>query len=398
VLFGPHGIPLEVQIRTEEMDQVAESGIAAHWLYKVCDDETMTPQSRANQWLKSVLEIQKNAGNSIEFLESVKVDLFPDEVYVFTPAGEIMELPRGSTPVDFAYAVHSDVGNSCIAAKIDRRLAPLSTALQSGQSVEIITAPGARPNPAWLSFVVTGKARSGIRHYLKQLKQSEAAGLGRRLLDKALAVHGARIDEIPTQRAEQLVEELGLDGFETLLADIGLGSRMAVLVARRLIEGEEPARESEQGTEDHNPLAIKGTEGVVVSFARCCNPIPGDPIVGVMSAGRGMVIHREGCRNVAEYRDKPDKWIPVQWSNDLEGEFPATIRAYTINQRGVLATLASKIADMGSNIENVSFDERDGTSITLTFALTVKNRVHLARIMRRIRAVPEVMKVMRARG
>ncbi|MCG5534788.1 bifunctional GTP diphosphokinase/guanosine-3',5'-bis pyrophosphate 3'-pyrophosphohydrolase [Ectothiorhodospira mobilis] len=401
VLFGPHGIPIEVQIRTQEMDRVAESGIAAHWLYKAGDRHSATAQARAREWLKGVLEIQQAAGNSMEFLENVKVDLFPEEVYIFTPRGEIMELPRGATAVDFAYAVHSDVGNTCVAAKIDRRLAPLSTRLESGRTVEIVTAPGARPNPAWLDFVVTGKARTAIRHYLKNLQQNEAADLGRRLLDKTLfSAYGIRLEEVEEARMRALLAELQLPDQETLLGDVGLGNRMAALVARRLCrEDGDPAgseREIPPGRQER-PLAVKGTEGMVLSFAKCCHPIPGDPIVGVMSAGRGLVIHRDKCRNVAEYRDRPDKWVPVAWSDEVEQEYAAAIRVQTANKRGVLASLAAVIADMGSNIENVSFDERDGQVSTITFTLSVRDRKHLADMMRRLRRVPEVLRISRAR-
>jgi GTP diphosphokinase / guanosine-3',5'-bis(diphosphate) 3'-diphosphatase len=397
VLFGPHGIPIEIQIRTEEMDRVAESGIAAHWLYKAGDRHSATAQARAREWLKGVLEIQQSAGNSIEFLENVKVDLFPEEVYIFTPMGEIMELPKGSTAVDFAYAVHSDVGNTCVAVKIDRRLAPLSTHLFSGQTVEIITAPGARPNPAWLSFVVTGKARSSIRHYLKNLRDDEAVSLGRRLLDKALMAYGLSLEQVARERLDALAAELKLRSLDALLMDIGLGNRMAALVARRLASTEEEGGTAEQTVADR-PLAVKGTEGMVLSFARCCYPIPGDPIVGVMSTGRGLVIHRETCRNVAEFRDKPDKWISVEWSPEPGVEYAAAIRVQTANQRGVLASLATVIADMGSNIENVSFDERDGATTTITFTVSTQSRRHLANMMRRMRRLPEVMKIQRARG
>jgi GTP diphosphokinase / guanosine-3',5'-bis(diphosphate) 3'-diphosphatase len=397
VLFGPHGIPIEIQIRTEEMDRVAESGIAAHWLYKAGDRQSATAQARAREWLKGVLEIQQSAGNSIEFLENVKVDLFPEEVYIFTPRGEIMELPKGSTAVDFAYAVHSDVGNTCVAVKIDRRLAPLSTHLFSGQTVEIITAPGARPNPAWLSFVVTGKARSSIRHYLKNLRDDEAVSLGRRLLDKALMAYGLSLEQVNRERLDALTAELKLRSLDALLMDIGLGNRMAALVARRLVSTEEEGGAAEQTVADR-PLAVKGTEGMVLSFARCCYPIPGDPIVGVMSTGRGLVVHRETCRNVAEFRDKPDKWISVEWSPEPGVEYAAAIRVQTANQRGVLASLATVIADMGSNIENVSFDERDGATTTITFTVSTQSRRHLANMMRRMRRLPEVMKIQRARG
>ncbi|MEJ2593409.1 MAG: bifunctional GTP diphosphokinase/guanosine-3',5'-bis pyrophosphate 3'-pyrophosphohydrolase [Candidatus Thiodiazotropha sp.] len=386
VLFGPHGIAIEMQIRTKEMDRVAESGIAAHWLYKSGDKYSARAQARAREWLKQVLELQQSTGNSIEFLENIKVDLFPDEVYVFTPQGEIMELPRGATAVDFAYAVHTDVGNTCVAAKIVRRLAPLSSVLESGQTDEIITAPGARPNPAWLSYVVTARARSSIRHFLKNLREDEANTLGRRLLDKALSGFGLTLEQVPQDRIDAQLAELKLDSLDQLLRDIGLGNRMAQIVARRFAD-QEPQPE---GTtpEVHKPLAVQGTEGMVVSFARCCHPIPGDPIVGIMSAGRGLVIHRENCRNVADFRDQPDRWISMQWQSDGAQEFTVSIRVVTVNQRGVLAALATRIAALESNIENVSFEERDSASTTITFTLAVRDRNHLADIMRHLRAVP----------
>jgi GTP pyrophosphokinase len=295
--------------------------------------------------------------------------------------------------VDFAYAVHSDVGNSCVAAKIDRQLAPLSTQLESGQAVEVITAPNARPNPAWLGFVVTGKARANIRHHLKNLKEDEAVALGRRLLEKALTSIGRSLDGVDETRMHALLVEFGIPDVERLYEDIGLGTRMAPLVARRLVGDEEVPADGKRA-----PLAIRGTEGMVVSFAKCCYPIPGDPIVGVMSTGRGMVIHREGCRNVAEFRGQPDKWVPLEWSAEVDREFPASVRVQSENQRGVLATLASKIASMDANIENVAFEERDATITTITFLLSVRDRRHLARIIRSIRNTPAVMKIWRMRG
>ncbi|SEQ01713.1 GTP pyrophosphokinase [Ectothiorhodospira magna] len=398
VLFGPHGIPIEVQIRTEEMDRVAETGIAAHWLYKAGDRHSATAQDRAREWLKGVLEIQQAAGNSMEFLENVKVDLFPEEVYIFTPQGDIMELPKGATVVDFAYAVHSDVGNTCVAAKIDRRLAPLSTPLESGRTVQIITAPGARPNPAWMNFVATGKARTAIRHYLKNLQQDEAVSLGRRLLEKALSIYELSLEQVPEERLRDLLEESRLTDINALLADVGLGNRMAALVARRLAVAEDSEATESLAASLCRPLAVKGTEGMVLSFAKCCNPIPGDPIVGVMSTGRGLVVHREYCRNVVDYRAKPDKWITVEWAQDSTQEYAANVRIQTANKRGVLASLATNIADMGSNIENVSFDERDGHATAITFTLSVRNRKHLADIMRRLRRIPEVLRITRAKN
>jgi GTP pyrophosphokinase len=395
VLFGPHGSPIEVQIRSTEMDRVAESGIAAHWQYKSGGDSAMSAQSRAREWLKDVLEIQNSVGSSIEFLENVKVDLFPDEVYTFTPMGEILVLPRGSTPVDFAYAVHSDVGNRCVAAKIDRSLAPLSARLQSGQTVEIVTAPNARPNPAWLSFVVTGKARSGIRHCLKTLQSGEAQVLGRRLMEKSLSSLGQSLGQVSPARLNEVLDAMQLPDIDSLLVEIGLGNRMAALVARQLV-GQEPA---DDGACDNtvSPLGVKGTEGLVVNYGRCCFPIPGDPVIGVLSAGRGLVVHRESCRNVVEQRTR-GATIALEWSHEDDAEFAVSVRAETANRRGALAEMASVIADHGSNIEHITFNERDGHSTAITFTLTVRDRRHLAQIIRSLRRLNDVLRVQRSKG
>jgi guanosine-3',5'-bis(diphosphate) 3'-pyrophosphohydrolase len=419
VLFGPYGVPIEVQIRSEDMDKVAEAGIAAHWLYKSGDSSGASAQARAREWLRGLLEMQKNAGNSMEFLENVKIDLFPDEVYVFTPKGEIMKLPRGATAVDFAYTVHTDVGNTCVAAKIDRRLAPLRSPLSNGQTVEIITAPGARPNPAWLSFVVTGKARANIRHYLKNLKREEAIQLGRRLLEKALVGSPLSFEQLPTARWEAAVKELKFANLDDLLESIGLGNRMASLVARYLVtetdvqdkaSGKRSAALKKVftryvpawlrgGDRNHSrPLAIKGTEGMVVTYAKCCRPIPGDPIVGFVTAGRGIVIHVENCKNLTEYRNLPEKWLDVAWESEVQGEFPVEIRMEVANQRGALATVAAAVAEMDANIDNVTMEEKDGRYSTLTLLIEVHDRRHLARVMRRVRSIDMVAKITRTRG
>lgn len=397
VLFGPYGVPIEVQIRTEAMDHVAEAGIAAHWKYKTGDSGGST-QERAREWLRELLEMQKSAGNSLEFLESVKIDLFPDEVYVFTPNGEILELPRGATAVDFAYSVHTGVGNTCVAAKINRRLMPLRTPLMNGQTVEIITAQGARPNPAWLNFVVTAKARTNIRHYLKNLQRAEAVALGRRMLEKELSSHNQTIESLAPGLLATLLEETGLENLDDLLADIGLANRMAPLVAGRLL----PQREERPNSfveEGHlRPLAIKGTEGMVVNYAKCCHPIPGDPVVGFITSGRGIVIHNESCRNIAEHRGRAERWLEVQWEPEVEGEFPVEIRVEVANRRGVLATLAATISDTESNIENVTMEERDGLTTTLNFVITVRNRDHLAAIIRKLRGHRSVLRIFRSKG
>lgn len=398
VLFGPYGAPIEVQIRTDDMHAVAESGIAAHWLYKTGGSATNTAQKRARQWVKELLDMQKHSGDSIEFLENVKVDLFPKEVYVFTPAGDIMALPRGASPVDLAYAVHTDVGNTCIAAKIDGRYAPLSTTLETGQNVEIVTAPWGRPNANWLNFVVTGKARSNIRNYLKNLRSGEAIELGRRLLVQALASESFALDDIPEARVASLLEEFSLDTLDDLLEDIGLGKRIAPLVALRLLPEPKHRKGKKALKTAKQPLFIRGSEGMVVNFGKCCHPIPGDPVVGFVSAGRGIVIHTANCKNLADFSDKPEKWIEVAWEPGLDGEFPVEIRVEVKDQKGVLATVAAAIADVGANIENVSLENRDGTTSALTFVVAVTGRAQLAQIIRRVRGIPQVSRIGRARG
>ncbi|MFC1684791.1 bifunctional GTP diphosphokinase/guanosine-3',5'-bis pyrophosphate 3'-pyrophosphohydrolase [Pseudomonadota bacterium] len=398
VLFGPHGMPIEIQIRTEDMHHLAESGIAAHWMYK-SGESGGAAQDRASDWLKNLLEMQKGAGNSMEFLEHVKVDLFPDEVYVFTPRGEIMVLAKGSTVIDFAYAVHSDVGNHCVAARVDRRLAPLRSRLFNGQTVEVITAPGGAPNPAWLNFVVTAKARANIRGYLKNLQTQEAVSLGQRLLGKELETYGGNLEAVPEENMQQLLNEFKLNKLDDLLAEIGLGNRMAILVARRLSGTEmERAPDAPAGEAVGGPLVIKGTEGMVVKFAKCCRPIPGDAIVSVFSPGKGMVVHRNACPNLGDFRKSGDNWLDVRWEEKVDGEFSAEIWVEAGTQRGVLATVAATIAEMGSNIENVGIEERDGLSSTLKFVITVNGRKHLARIIRQVRSLPTVMRITRAQG
>ncbi|MFB3082676.1 MAG: bifunctional GTP diphosphokinase/guanosine-3',5'-bis pyrophosphate 3'-pyrophosphohydrolase [Gammaproteobacteria bacterium] len=398
VLFGPYGVSIEVQIRTKEMDDVGEAGIAAHWLYKSGEGEKTTAHKRAREWLRGILEIQQTAGNPEEFLEHVKVDLFPDEVYVFTPKGDIIELPRGATAVDLAYTIHTDVGNTCVGARIDRRLAPLSTPLSTGQSVEIITAPGAKPNPVWLQFVVTAKARLTIRHYLKNLKHDEAIALGKRMLNLELKNFSLSFDDISPRQLATTLKSFNLNDKNELLEDLGLGKRMAPLVARHLAPSpREPWKLPwKRGSESARPLFIKGTEGMVVSFPKCCYPIPGDPILGFASAGRGIVVHHQSCKNVAEYRKEPEKWVNVEWETQVDRDFPAAIRMNVTNQRGVLATVAAAIADEGANIENVEMQDRDDRYIRLSFVIAVRDRNHLARVMHKVRGVKHVSGINRA--
>ena len=391
-LFGPNGMPIEVQIRTLDMHRVAESGIAAHWQYKQGDEQGHSYRDRASEWLSQLVEMQ-HGGNSEEFMESVKLDLFPDKVYVFTPRGEIRRLPRNATAVDFAYSVHTDIGNHCVAAKIDRRLVPLRTPLRNGQTVEIITAKGATPNPAWVNFVVTAKARMAIRHYLKSLKHSEAVDLGKRLLNQALSDLSLALKKIPDERIQSAATEFGLKSPDELYERIGLGERLAPLVARRLLppDMEAPA----EPVSPSGPLAIAGTEGMVVSYARCCFPIPNDPIMAYLSSGRGVVIHREGCNNLRNYRKQPDKWLSVTWQSAVDRLFNVEIRIDVTNRMGVLAAIASNITTTETNIEHVAVDERDSDASTLVFDVQVRDRKHLANVIKNLRKMPEVLRVAR---
>lgn len=399
-LKGIGGVPIEIQIRTEAMESMANNGIAAHWLYKSDEEAASGAQTRAREWLKGLLEMQQTAGNSLEFIENVKIDLFPDEVYVFTPAGNILELPAGATAVDFAYAVHTDVGNQCVAARVDDRLAPLSAPLLSGQTLEIITAPGACPNPAWLSFVITGKARSNIRHFLKNQRRSESVELGRRLLEKALVAQNSSLENTSSNIINQVLEESDFSTLDDLLEDIGLGNRMAPLVARRLTPDEsEVLQEARKAWKQQKSLSLHGTEGIVINYAKCCHPIPGDQIVGHLSSGRGMVVHVHTCRNIAsELKNNPEKCLPVHWAEDIQGEFIPKLRIEMENKRGVLAALATIISDCDSNIESINMGEQDAKVSVVDFTLAVRDRVHLARILRKLRAYKAVIKITRLKG
>lgn len=395
VLVSPHRARVEVQIRTDEMDHVAESGIAAHWLYKTGGSSSGATHNRAREWLRDLLEVQGNTG-SADFLESVKVDLFPDEVYVFTPVGDIIKLPRGATVVDFAYAVHTDIGNNCVAAWVNHRAAPLSAELRNGDTVAIQSAKGHNPNPSWLNFVTTAKARGAIRHYLKQLKAGEAVNLGRRLLDIALSKYGIELSNLTDLRTAAALTQTPFSNLDELIADIGLGNRPSELVARRIAEASDADMESLKQTKEASahPLSIRGTEGLLVKFAGCCHPLPGDCVIGFMSAGRGLVIHRNDCRNARKSED-PDKWIDVEWAAQPEGEYQVAVRVDVANQRGALASIATAIAAADSNIENVQIGERDGQNSRLSFCITARDRDHLANIMRSVRRVRTVLRITR---
>ena len=389
-LFGPKGLPLEVQIRTRNMDRVAEAGVASHWQYKAEDRVDATPQRRAREWLSNLAELQET-GSSEEFLESVKVDLFPDKIYVFTPKGDIMPLPKGSTTVDFAYSVHTDIGNRTVAAKIDRKLVPLRTQLTNGQTVEIVKSRGAKPNPNWLTFVRTAKARTAIRHHMKNLRSTESVDLGKRLLDRSLKDLESSLRKVGKVRMNAALEELGLEGTSQLFEQLGLGERLAPLTARFLIgKGEEG-----ESLADNASLVIAGTEGMVVSYAKCCYPIPGDEVMGYLSSGRGVVIHRTSCGNLANFRKQPEKWISVSWEKDVAREFFSQIQIDTRNKPGVLAEVAATIADCSSNIEQVEVLGRHEDCSMLSFLLQVRDRIHLAHIMRSVHKMPNVVRVTR---
>jgi guanosine-3',5'-bis(diphosphate) 3'-pyrophosphohydrolase len=397
VLFGPNGTPIEVQIRTDDMDMLAERGVAAHWAYKTDAGPANAAESRARAWLSELLDAQREAGSSLEFVENVKVDLFPDEVYLFTPKGDILALPKNATALDFAYAVHTDVGDHAVAARVDKKLAPLRARLASGQSVEIITAPSATPSPQWLEWVVSSKARTAIRHFLKRLEHEDAVELGHRMLDRALDALDASLDTIPAEALDRYLADNRFRRLEELLADIALGNRMPQQVAEQLARGRlglalSGARRTGEA------ILITGAERGVLSFAACCRPIPGDQIMGFLSAGKGIVVHRLDCPNVPEFRKSPDRCVEIAWDRRVTGEYKVALKVVVDNKPGVLASVAAAIAESGSNIENVEYQERDLSAATLLFTLEVRDRTHLAQVMRRVRRAGVVHSVHRYDG
>ncbi|HSA71043.1 MAG TPA: bifunctional (p)ppGpp synthetase/guanosine-3',5'-bis(diphosphate) 3'-pyrophosphohydrolase [Burkholderiales bacterium] len=392
-LIGPYGVPVEVQIRTEQMHRLADSGVASHWMYKDDADKLSELQKQTHRWLQSLLEIQHQSGDPQEFIEHVKVDLFPDEVYVFTPKGKILSLPRGATAVDFAYAVHTDIGNRCVAAKVNGELVPLRTELRNGDRVEIITASHAKPSAGWLQYVRTGKARSNIRHFLKTMQYEESAGLGERLLDQALRGLKSSLAGVDEAAWERVVRDGGARSREELLADIGLGKRLPAVVARRLLKKSDLEEGKIAGS-----VTIRGTEGVAVQLATCCRPIPGDAIVGSIKKGQGLVVHASECNSIVRSRkNEPEQWIDVEWDPRTTRLFQAVINVTVENRRGVLAKVASEIAEAGSNIDSITMEEDRAVFTTMHFVLEVANRQHLARVMRALRRLPDVKKISRAR-
>ncbi len=396
-LVGPHGIPVEIQMRTREMDEMADNGIAAHWKYKKAGEQgDSAAQIRAKRWMQSLLEIQQSAGNTYEFVENVKTELYPDELYVFTPKGKIVELPIGATAVDFAYAVHTDIGNRCVGARVDRKPYPLSKPLETGQSVEIITSTGGKPNANWLNYVVTSRAIMGIRNFLKRQQQSEAVALGKRLLSSALGE--VKLESIAPERIEQVLKNGTQQTLEELYSDIGLGNQLPIAVARRLLgEFEETVTAPVLATElPSKPKAfIVGSEGMLTTFAKCCRPIPGDPIAASASPGKGLNVHRVECRNIRGWEKEPGKYFPVKWDKTGEKQFLVDIRVFIVNKQGMLAKLTTAIAAQDSNIQDLSTDDRDSGDYVIKITLSVRDRVHLANVMRKIRVTPDVIKVYR---
>jgi len=395
-LFGPFGSPVEIQIRTLEMHKLAEAGVAAHWLYKSTDASLNELQQKTHLWLQSLLEMQSESVDSVEFLEHVKVDLFPDETYVFTPKGKIMALPHGATCVDFAYAVHTDIGNRCVAAKLNHELVPLRTELKNGDRVEIITASHAKPNPSWLNFVVTAKARHHIRHFLKTMQYEESAQLGERLLSQALGALGGRLRGISEADWERLLKESGSKSRQEVLADIGLGRVLAIVIARKLLPS---ATGTNSAAASAGPIVIRGSEGMALQFAKCCHPIPGDPIIGFIKKGRGMIVHTHDCPVVGKMKREPEKWLDVEWAPETRKLFSVNIKLLASNQQGVLAKVAAEISNNDSNIENVSVEPVDSPAYSsIHFTLQVNNRLHLAQIMRGLRRLPDVIRINRLKG
>lgn len=394
VLKGMHGVPIEVQIRTHEMEEMANNGIAAHWLYKSDEHNATGSQTRAREWVAGLLDMQQRAGDSLEFIEAVKMDLFPDEIYVFTPKGKILVLPRRATAVDFAYAVHTDVGNSCVACRIDRRHAPLSEPLESGQTVEILVSAGARPNPAWLDYAVTAKARSNIHHYLKNQTREDSIALGLSLLEKSLAAYGSDLEQITEERLDDFLARQGYAEKNELLSDIARGNRLPTITAQQLLLESEPHDDNP----DVAPVAICGTEGFVVSYGRCCHPIPGDAIEGYLSSEKGIVVHRDQCKNLNDMRDHSERLVSLMWDEEVQGEYTVELRIEVENRRGMFAVIATRINSMGVNIERISSEDKDYQFTYVHLELTVQNRVHLARVLRRLRSINHVRKVVRVKN
>ena len=392
VLKGMHGVPIEIQIRTHEMEDMANNGIAAHWLYKSEETGANISHTRAREWVQGLLEMQQRAGDSLEFIENVKIDLFPDEVYVFTPRGDILELPKGSCAVDFAYAVHSDIGNQCVAARVSNQLVPLSEPLESGATVEIVTSPTGRPSPSWLNWVVTARARTHIRHFLKDQREEDSLALGRNLLDRALMAHDLRLSAIDENTMQAALKALGKNDVNSLLIDVALGNTLPHIAVAQLTQTSGESVVTGEGA----TLGIRGTEGMSVTYAKCCCPLPGDPIQGYLSQEKGLMVHRESCRNLVEHRDQPDRLISLHWDDVVERTYPVGLRVQVENRRGMIAVLATRLSAIGLNIERIATQNKDVEFTFVDLELQVTSRTHLAHAMKRLRSVDGVLKVVRA--
>lgn len=387
-LIGMNGVPIEIQIRTKEMDEMAAWGIASHSLYKQNDSEDPHPShARARRWVKGLLEIQERAGNPVEFIENVKIDLFPDEIYIFSPKGRIIELPKQACAIDFAYAIHTDVGNRCTGCLINRKVAPLTQPLKSGDTVRILTGNDARPNPAWLNHAITAKARASIRHHMKTLRETDSQSLGYRMLSSALQALGGNIQALPDEAFERLLDDTTGNSKAKVLEDIGLGNRLPYLVAHRLLNDDDDSLASE----GKKPMLLSGAEGVLVSYAKCCHPIPGDPIVGVISKGKGLMVHVESCKNINELRNDPNRCLPFAWDEKIDSEFVVDLRLEVQNERGALAKIAGTVAEAEANIESINMDERDAHTSIVRASISVYNRVHLAKVIRLLRLLDKVV-------
>ena len=392
VLKGMHGVPIEIQIRTHEMEDMANNGIAAHWLYKTEEAGVSISHTRAREWVQGLLEMQQRAGDSLEFIENVKIDLFPDEVYVFTPRGDILELPKGACAIDFAYAVHSDIGDRCVAARVSNQLVPLSEPLESGATVEIVTSPSGRPSPSWLNWVVTARARTHIRHFLKDQRREDSLALGRNLLDRALMAHDTRLSAIDQDMMSAALAALGKADIETLLVDVALGNTLPHIAIAHMISQQEGSILHGEGA----TLGIRGTEGVGVTYAKCCCPLPGDAIQGYLGQEKGLMVHRDNCRNLIELRDQPDRLISLHWDDAIDRTYPIGLRVQVENRRGMIAVLATRLSSMGLNIERIATQNKDVQVTFVDLELQVSSRTHLARVMKRLRTIEGVLKVFRS--
>ena len=385
------GLPVEIQIRTHDMDELAEFGVAAHWFYKTGHADNPA-QSRARRWVNTLVEVQKNIDDPQDFIDVIKTGLVPNEIYVFTPNGDIVELPKDSTPIDFAFAVHSDIGLHCKGCRINKNLAPLSVPLESGQTINIITDKYPQANPTWLEFVRTSRARSAIRNSTKNLKASKARKYGKNLLEQSLRPHRIKLRNVPKPRMSKLLDAINVKSVRELLEQIGSGQRSSLVVAHQIIQFLDY---DQKDLIEFSNIQISGSEGLVLSYAACCKPIPGDNIIAHFSNQKGIVIHTERCKNMTALRKDPAHCAPVQWEKDVVGDFSVEIKIISDDRPGLLAEISASISEANSNIVNFRMDPPAGTSIQMFVVIEVKDRQHLAKIMRRLRRLNHVMSVSR---